>query len=521
MLREIIAKLGVNIDDKDVHAFMGVLDKAKASMGGLAKALTGGAFVLFAKSAIEAGDEVGDLAEKLGVSTDELQAFEFIMQRATGSSEGYDKAIFFLTKSIGEAATKGGEASAAFSALGISVKDQNGNVGQALDILPALADEIRKAGSHAEKTALAQKFFGKASKDIIPLMDQGAEGIARLTKEFQEYGGGLSKDFIDQAAEAADMQDRFRVSTKALTSQVMLAFMPAINAALKVVAKWIKWFVNLSKTTTLVKTGAIVLSTILAVKLIPQILSAVKAISALRTTVFGASFPFLLVAAAVAVLVLLFDDLWNMVQGNDSVIGDLLDKYGEAGSKAKVIEALKTAWTNVKTALEPVLQLFKDIWARIAEGSDKWIPALAQAFVGVVKAIAAGVAAFAGLISAVKKVSEKDFKGALGEIDKAGDSIFGKNQSYYSKDENGNDVKNTQSVGGLFGMSQKEYDAAASNTGRSPTITQTNQIKAEVKVINADGMTGDQASKATSSGLSQSMSDAMAALQTMAPAGVK
>ena len=44
-LMEVSAKLGVDVDSKALEGFMGTIDKAKASLSGLAAAFAGSAFV--------------------------------------------------------------------------------------------------------------------------------------------------------------------------------------------------------------------------------------------------------------------------------------------------------------------------------------------------------------------------------------------------------------------------------------------------------------------------------------------
>lgn len=363
MLREIAARLGVQVDESGINGFMSSLDKAKGGLQTLGKALAFGAFGMFVRDQIDAADDLGDTADRLGTTTDELQRFQYAVKLTGGSAETANKAVFLLNKQIGEAAGGSAGAVQAFADLGMSVKDSNGQVGTAIDFLPTIAEAVKNAGSQAEKTALATKIFGKSAVEILPLLDRGAAGVSALNQEFTDLGLGLSDDFVKGAGEANDSLDRATYVSKALTSQLLAGLMPVLNRALAFVVKLGAGFNRLAKHTTVIKTATFALSILLAGKLIPSIVSGVRAFMALRTVMMGASLPFWLVAAAIAALYLIFDDLYAMMTGGESVIGTLLDKMGGVGTQKKAVDLLKGAWQSVKDVWDGLKKTFGELWS--------------------------------------------------------------------------------------------------------------------------------------------------------------
>ena len=60
----------------------------------------------------------------------------------------------------------------AFKALGISVKDNEGNLRSSEEVFLDVADKFSKMEDGAGKTTLAIKLFGKSGADLIPLLNQ-------------------------------------------------------------------------------------------------------------------------------------------------------------------------------------------------------------------------------------------------------------------------------------------------------------------------------------------------------------
>jgi hypothetical protein len=456
MIREVAAKLGVEVDATQLTSFMGTLDKAKGMLGQFATGLAVGAAVAFVKGQIEAAAKLDDTATSLGVTTDELQRFQYAVKLAGGESEGSGKALFLLNKQLGDAATAGSPAAKAFGDLGIKLKHSNGQAKTAMEILPDVADAVAKAGSHAEATAMATGLFGKQSLNLLPLLKRGKEGLKELNQEYTDLGLGLSNEFVDGAGKADEQLDRMGFATTALKSQLVLALLPALTKLLGWVVKGIAWLNHIAKTTNLLKVITIALAAVLALKMIPTIISSVRAFMALRTAVFGASVPFWLVVLAVTALALIFEDLWTMMEGGDSLIGSLLDKFGGVGTKDKVIKLFKDTWKTLVETWNDAKTSLGHLWKELGGGAGI-ISSLVEGFTYLVKGIAASVKGIAGLASIAKKVIDGDYAGAVAEANKTADSIFGKSQSMKSIDAAGNVKEVKENVGGLFGISDKEY----------------------------------------------------------------
>lgn len=463
MLRELLAKLAIQVDGSDLEKFAGQIegigDKLKKFGGLFVGGLAAGAVKDFVGGQIEAGDALGDTAAKLGVTTEELQRFQFAAKASGGEVESATTALRFLNKNVGEAAGGNATLAAAFAKVGVSVKDSNGNVAESADLLPGIAQGISELGSQGEKTAAAMAIFGKGAADILPLLDSGEDGVNKLFEEFDNLGGGLSDEFVAATGEAADQLDRLEFVVAGLKSEILTGILPAITTWLGYAKKLGGGLVKFARTTTFVETATKALGAALAVLLaqrlyamLPQIYSQVRAFMALRTSIFGASVPVLLIVAVLALLYLAFDDLWSLMNGGDSVIGDFLDKFGGIGASKKLADDLRAAWDQINKSFAETGPFFSDLAKSLGGALATALPYVIQGFVFLVKVIAAAVTLLGAFIASIVSLPAAIKKGDFSQIQKtitgAGDAIFGKNLSTIDPKTGG---ISSQNVGGLFG----------------------------------------------------------------------
>jgi hypothetical protein len=88
----------------------------------------------------------------------------------------------------------------AFTALGISVTDAQGNLRGTEEVLLDVAERFAGMEDGAGKTALAMAMFGRSGADLIPMLNAGRDGIGQMTAEAQRFGLEISSN-TSRAAE--------------------------------------------------------------------------------------------------------------------------------------------------------------------------------------------------------------------------------------------------------------------------------------------------------------------------------
>jgi hypothetical protein len=403
-LRELLVSFGVEVDDKELKQFTtGTMGGALEAVKGFGAALAG-AFALreiggFIREQIELGSHLNDTAEKLGVASDELQRFQYVAKLSGVEADSAAHSLQFLNKAVGLAVTNNSEGVKLFSELGISVRDASGHVRGMSELLPDIADKFQGMGSQQERTAYAMKLFGREGAALVPVLSQGRGAVAALSKQFDDFGGGMSRDFVDQADRAGDAIDGLKLVVTGLKSELALAVIPTIT-------DWVKKFsevggamVKTVRHTEAMKTAVMFFGGLGAFKVGSMALSFAKV--AAKAAGFSDSLggvlklllKFALPAAYIFALYLAFDDLYTLVTGGDSLIGRLLDKFGMFEEKRELIEGLRGAWEGVSDALKGVGHGFDDLLHHIGVNKSAmqvlidlcvdWIKVLATAAIKV------------------------------------------------------------------------------------------------------------------------------------------
>lgn len=189
-------------------------------------AVVGAAAGLFymVKSSIDAADHLNDLAQKTGIAADTLGGLGFAGKQAGIDLDSVAAGAGKLNKSLAEAAAGGKEASEAFTALGISVKDASGQTKKADVVIAEIADKFQGYADGPEKAALALRLFGKAGANMIPLLNGGGAAIQGQIDYFKRYSGvtvettKAADQFNDQLAKLSLLTGAFG---KILTAELL------------------------------------------------------------------------------------------------------------------------------------------------------------------------------------------------------------------------------------------------------------------------------------------------------------
>lgn len=261
-LREVLARLEIKVDgidkakqaDKAVDGF----SKKAATLGkALATGLIASKIKDWAGELIDSGSALADTSAKLGVNTNNLQAWQHIAKLNGVEAGTLSASLKKLQINSAEAAANGATTGGVFKDLGVNLRDSKGAMRDTTDILYDTGIAISKLPSPAEKTNALVKTLGKAGGDLGPLFEQGAEGLDKALKEVKRLGGGLSGDAIAALDDLGDQTDRAKLAFTALEGKLAAALLPTLTKGLTKITDWSAAFFQTS-------TGAQVLQSTLA-----------------------------------------------------------------------------------------------------------------------------------------------------------------------------------------------------------------------------------------------------------------
>lgn len=193
----------------------------------------------FFKESIEKTAEFGKQLEvtsqKTGMAVEALSALQYAADLSDVSTEQLTTGMQRLARSM-EAAENGvGPANDAFNALKIAVLDADNHMRPMHDVLLDLATRFQGMEDGAGKTALAMDIFGRSGATLIPLLNQGAEGITELETRARSLGVTMGQEGVDTTGRYVDAMKDFHQVMNSLERTIALALMPALTDMAKAV----------------------------------------------------------------------------------------------------------------------------------------------------------------------------------------------------------------------------------------------------------------------------------------------
>ncbi len=210
----------------------GLTDTAKSVNGVLANlgvAVSVAGLTAMVKSAIDTGDALDEMSQRVGVSVETLSVWKPAAEQSGVSGESFEKGLRKLSTTMLEAATGSEDAARGFSAVGVEFKNQDGTLRATDQVLLDLAERFKAMPDGAEKTALAVQLFGKSGAELIPFLNQGRDGINELAAEMQALGVQMSSETAVQAGNFNDALDKLKLATTSIGNQIIASLLPALN----------------------------------------------------------------------------------------------------------------------------------------------------------------------------------------------------------------------------------------------------------------------------------------------------
>ena len=215
---------GVTGRVKNLRLAMGGLNKTLGAFGLL---ISGGAFIGLVKGAIDSADSFGKLSDQTGIAANSLQAYVNAGKLAGIGQETIDKGLRRLAQSMREADQGVATYSDSFNALGITVRDSEGNLKSSETVLGEIADRFADLPDGATKAAISMEIFGRSGASLINLLNGGSAALEEFNYAVSDEFAQNAEFFNDQIAVLAIRFDGFR-------KQLADALLPVLNNLIQV-----------------------------------------------------------------------------------------------------------------------------------------------------------------------------------------------------------------------------------------------------------------------------------------------
>jgi hypothetical protein len=385
VLRELFVKLGLSVDEAAFAKGQVAANVVTAALGELVHVGIEAVHSLVeqAHAAIEYGDKIQKTSQSIGIATDALQELQYAGSLADLSAEEMSQSIGILSRKMLEAKQGSDEAGKAFHGIKFQ---ENGKLLATEEVLGNIADRFEHMPDGAEKTAMAMQLFGRAGKQMIPLLNKGSKDLEELREEARSLGLVLDKEAVKQSEELNDNLHRLHAITQGLWRQAIGPLIPALSHLVKrflewrkenakIIAQRIEKFVgalikgihllgkafdfvitNATAFKVLLGAGGLMLTVnLLAMAFGRLSLAAVgAAISTAKAWLLAAA-PFVAIGAIIAGFLLVFDDIRGYLAGEDSLYGTFkneIDEWTKKKSDIWFVDALKDFIRYIQEAIE-------------------------------------------------------------------------------------------------------------------------------------------------------------------------
>ncbi|HWF05088.1 MAG TPA: phage tail tape measure C-terminal domain-containing protein, partial [Candidatus Angelobacter sp.] len=218
---------------------LGLVGVGVASVAGAVAGL-GLAGAGIAAFAANGASEFHEMSEKTGVSVEALSSLSYAAKQTGVATDVLAGGLEKMSKSAFAAAIAPDGTKTAYSRLGIAIKDTNGQLRPTTELLDEIAAKFEKMPNGPQKTALAMQIFGRAGAEMIPLLNEGSEGIKKMTDEASVFGVTISGQTAAQARQFEQGLDKVEAALQGAANAVMKQLLPSMMAFVNFVTEDLK-----------------------------------------------------------------------------------------------------------------------------------------------------------------------------------------------------------------------------------------------------------------------------------------
>lgn len=209
-----------------------------SASGAAAITVVGGLTTALAKNTLEltkTADDLLTLSSQTGLSTDQLQEFEYASELVDVSTDTLQGSLRKLTNNMQKARDGSGDAAAAFKTLKVHITDNHGALQDSRQIFLQTIDALGKVKNETERDALAMQIFGKSATDLNPLIEAGSERLAELADQAHEVGYVMDADTLESLGALDDSLQKLSKQGDAVKRSFATALLPILKVFADVV----------------------------------------------------------------------------------------------------------------------------------------------------------------------------------------------------------------------------------------------------------------------------------------------
>lgn len=175
------------------------------------------------KQQAEYADSIDKMSQKMGLTAEAYQEWDFIMQHSGTSMEAMKAGMKTLASA---AETNAG----AFEKLGISQKRLSEMSQQ--ELFEATLSGLQGIQSETERTYLAGQLLGRGATELGPLLNTSAEDVEAMRQQVHDLGGVMSDEAVKAGAAFQDSLQNFNTVLAGINRGLTSDLLPGVTRAM-------------------------------------------------------------------------------------------------------------------------------------------------------------------------------------------------------------------------------------------------------------------------------------------------
>ena len=196
--------------------------KAAIGIGALATGLG-----MMATKTADAGDRVDKMSQKIGLSRQAFQEWDYILSQNGASIDSMGPGIKTLVNQFDDLASGGKLSTEAFGRLGLTLEDLQGLSQE--EIFETTIVALQGMENETERAAIANQLLGRSGQELAPLLNAGADSVENLKNKANDLGLVMGDDAIDASVAFTDTMDTLKRSFGAVGVELGTALIPIFD----------------------------------------------------------------------------------------------------------------------------------------------------------------------------------------------------------------------------------------------------------------------------------------------------
>lgn len=177
-------------------------------------------------------DRIDKLSAKIGLSKEGFQEWDYILGQNGASIEGLQMGLKTLVLQMDSAASGTASAQETFQKLGLTWEDGNGKLKDQETMMNEVLFSLASMENGTEKARLATELFGRSGSELMPMLNNGAEGMEELREQAHNLGLIMSDETVNAGVHLGDTIDDVKKSFSAVVTKIGGEVMPVIQSLL-------------------------------------------------------------------------------------------------------------------------------------------------------------------------------------------------------------------------------------------------------------------------------------------------